>query len=65
VRAPSVVDVGLLRPVEAYLARLGKLGWVPAGGSEVDKQACALGKGYGVAAVVQLCVVGCCDADDT
>lgn len=62
--APPVVDVGLLRPVEADLAGLGKLGRVAAGGGEVDKQTCALGEGRSVAAIVQLCVVGCCQADD-
>lgn len=65
VRAPPVVDVDLLRPVEADLARLGELGRVAAGGDEVDEQACACGEGGGLAAVVQGCVGGCCDAEDT
>lgn len=52
VRAPPVVDVYLLRPVEADLARVGELGRVAAGGDEVDEEACALGEGGGVPAVV-------------
>lgn len=51
-RAPPVVDVDLLGPVEADLGRLGELGWVAAGGGEVGKEACALGEAGGVAAVV-------------
>lgn len=59
VRAPSVVDVDLLRPVEADLVRLGELGWVAAGGDEVNKKACALGDDGGMPPVVQWCAVGC------
>lgn len=64
VRAPPVVDVDLLRPVEADLGRLGELGRVAAGGDEVDEQACARGEGGGLPAVVQGRVWGCCDAED-
>lgn len=59
VRAPSMVDVDLLRPVEVDLVRLGELGWVAAGGDEVNKEACALWDNGGMPPVVQWCAIGC------
>lgn len=40
--APAVVDVCLVGPVQPYVLRIGKLGWIAASGDEGNQDALSL-----------------------